>query len=121
MARVRAPASRSRSARLFSRPPPPPGNAGRRPAPADDAVARADDGDRVASVGAADGARLARVSDAGRDLAVAGRLAAGDGQAGGPHAALEGGAALGTQVEVEAGPVACEVLAQLGDGRLEAG
>ena len=52
--------------------------AGQRAVAADDAVARADDGDRVAAVGAADGARLAGVADAGGDLAVAGGLAVGD-------------------------------------------
>ena len=52
--------------------------AGQRAVAADDAVARADDGDRVAAVGAADGAGLAGVADARGDLAVAGGLAIGD-------------------------------------------
>src|SRR3954468_15369890 len=48
--------------------------AGQRAVPADHSVARAHDGDRVAAVGAADRARLARVSDPRGDLAVAGGL-----------------------------------------------
>src|SRR3954464_86516 len=48
--------------------------AGQRAVAADDPVARADDRDGVAAVGAADGARLAGVADAGCDLAVAGGL-----------------------------------------------
>src|SRR5512138_3568805 len=53
----------------------PAAEAGQRAVAADDPVTRADDGDRVAAIGAADGARLAGVADAGRDLAVAGGLA----------------------------------------------
>ena len=99
----------------------PAAEAGQRAVAADDAVARADDGDRVAAVGAADGARLAGVADAGGDLAVAGGLAVGDGQELGPDAPLEGGAALGTQLEVEVGALAGEVRAQLGEDLVEAG
>ena len=91
--------------------------AGQRPVAADDAVARADDGDRVAAVGAADGARLARVADPRGDLAVAGGLAVGDLQERGPDAPLEGAAAVGSQLEVEVGAPAGEVLGQLGDDR----
>src|SRR5512132_3292378 len=47
----------------------PAAEAGQRAVAADAPVARAHDGDRVAAVGAADGARLAGVPDAGGDLA----------------------------------------------------
>src|SRR5689334_4050454 len=89
----------------------PAAEAGQRAVAADDPVARADDGDRVAAVGAADGARLAGVPDARGDLAVAGGLAIRDAQELGPHAPLEGGAALGTQRQLEGGALAGEVLA----------
>src|SRR5512132_47164 len=98
----------------------PPAVAGQRTVAADDAMARADDGDRVAAVGAADGTRLAGVADAAGDLAVADRLAVGDLQQRLPDALLEGAAAVGTQWQVEVGALAGEVLAQLGDDGLEA-
>jgi len=101
---------------LFSSPPPKPVSEPSLPM----TVTRAHDGDGVAAVGAADGARLAGVPDPRGDLAVAGGLAVRDGQQLGPHAPLEGGAALGAHGQVEGGALAGEVLAQLGDGRREA-
>src|SRR5439155_27373352 len=56
---------------------------------ADHPVAGDDDGDRVLSVGRADGAGGARVAEAARQLAIAHRRAVGDGPQGVPDTPLE--------------------------------
>src|SRR5918994_2772204 len=83
---------------------------------ADHAVARHDDRDRVAAVGEADGADLARVAERERERAVGGRLAIRDAEQQVPDAALEGGPG-GAQLELELRALAGEVLGELA-GRL---
>lgn len=79
---------------------------------ADDAVAGDDDGEKVVSVGAADGARGCGGGDGGGLLAVGAGFAGGDGAEVGPGAEFEGRAGGGEGAgEVKA--VAGEVVAEL--------
>src|SRR3954451_13544273 len=77
---------------------------------ADHAVARVDDRDRVAAVGAPD--RAGDAAELTGQLAVGDRLAVRDLAQARPDGALEGGAVLG-QRQVERGPLAGEVLVEL--------
>src|SRR3954451_17644979 len=86
------------------------GVARQRPVGADHAMARRDDRDRVAAVGAADRSRHA--AQLARELAVGDRLALRDLAQPRPDGALELGAVLG-QREVERGAFAGEVLVEL--------
>src|SRR3954447_1148457 len=86
------------------------GVARQRPVGADHAMARRDDRDRVAAVGAADRSRHA--AQLPRELAVGDRLAVRDLAQPRPDGALEGGAVVG-QREVESGALAGEVLVEL--------
>src|ERR1700712_1630713 len=77
--------------------------------------------DRVAAVRPAHGAAGARAADAPRDLGVRRRLAVRDRAQLLPYAPLEGRAGRRLELEGEGGPLAREVLLELGGGRHERG
>ena len=92
--------------------------AAQRSAGRDDAMTGDNDGDRVAIVGHADGAKGVGMSDGARDVGISARLAEGDGEQRVPAGQLEGSSA---QIEGhrKVSPLAVKVFVQFANVRRE--